>query len=56
MILIILGLVVWGNTLATFLIKTYGGNAEKVKTPWAFLFQAKTHGVFDMGVWCMEGS
>ena len=48
MILIILGLVVWGSTLATFLIKTYGGNAEKAKTPWALSSQAKTHGVFDI--------
>ena len=31
MILIIWGLAVWGSTLATFLIKTYGGNVDKSK-------------------------
>ena len=29
---------------------------KKQKRPGLFSFQAKTHGVFDMGVWCMEGS
>ena len=58
MILIVLGLAVWGSTLATFLIKTYGGgNVEKNKNArFFFSFEAKTHGAFDMGVWCMEGS
>ena len=47
MILIILGLVVWGSTLATFLIKTYGGNPEKAKTPWAFFISSQNA----WGVW-----
>ena len=42
MILIISGLVAWGSTLATFLIKAHGGNEEKAKTHWAFCIWTAT--------------
>ena len=33
-------------------LRTYG----KAKMHWAFSFQVKTHGMFDMGVWRVQGS
>ena len=39
-----------GEYFTNLLIKTYGGNIEKVKTFWAFPFQVKTHGSFDVQV------
>jgi len=54
MILIILGLVVWGSTLAVFLIKVYWGNVEnKQKRIGLFHFKPKRMGrlTWECGVW-----
>ena len=52
-ILIILGLVVWGSTLATFLIKTYGGLWKKQKRPVFFHVKPKPMGrlTWERDVW-----
>ena len=54
MILMILGLAVWGSTLATFLIKTYRGNMEKNKNALDFVhFKPQRMGrlTWECGVW-----